>query len=61
MKKYKVEVTETLNRIVEQEANSYEEALDLVDERYQNEEIVLDWHDNCNVEFKEKTHHHHHH
>lgn len=52
MKKYKVKVTETLNRIVEQEANSYEEALDLVEERYQNEEIVLDWHDNCNVEFK---------
>ena len=52
MKKFEVEVKETLSRIVVQEANSYEEALDLVEEKYQNEDIVLNWKDNCDVEFK---------
>lgn len=45
MKLYNVEVIETLSRVVEQKANSYEEAEELVSARYSNEDIVLDWND----------------
>ena len=36
MKLYNVEVVETLSRVVEQQANSYEEAEELVSARYSN-------------------------
>ena len=42
MKKYEVRFTETLERIVIIEAESEEEAQDIADEMYDNEEIVLD-------------------
>ena len=42
MKKYIVEITETLQKQVEVEANSKEEALRLVKNKYRNEEIILD-------------------
>ena len=42
MKTYRVVVTETLQRIVYIDAKSAEEAKDKVEERYHNEEIVLD-------------------
>jgi len=42
---YNVEVKEELSRVVEQEANSYEEAEDIVASRYAEEDIVLDWED----------------
>ena len=42
MKTYKVVVTETLQRIVYIDAKSAEEAKDVAEERYHNEEIVLD-------------------
>ena len=42
MKTYKVVVTETLQRIVYDDAKSVEEAKCNVEERYHNEEIVLD-------------------
>ena len=42
MKTYKVVVTETLQRIVYVDAKSVEEAKCNVEERYHNEEIVLD-------------------
>ena len=42
MKTYAVVVTETLQRIVYIDAKSAEEAKDKVEERYHNEEIVLD-------------------
>ena len=45
MKTYKVVVTETLQRIVYVDAKSAEEAKDKAEERYRNEEIVLDWGD----------------
>lgn len=45
MKKYEVEVHEILSRIVEVEAESEEEAEEKVYEMYDNEKIVLDWHD----------------
>ena len=42
MKTYRVVVTETLQRIVYIDAKSAEEAKDEVEQRYHNEEIVLD-------------------
>ena len=42
MKKYKVEITETLQREIEVEANSNREAAYIAKELYLNEEIVLD-------------------
>ena len=45
MKKFNVEVVETLSRVVEVEAKTYEEAEAKVDEMYDNQEIVLDWND----------------
>lgn len=45
MKKYQIEVREVLSRVIEVEANNENEALDKVYEMYDNEKIVLDWHD----------------
>ena len=42
MKTYAVEITETLQRTVYVDAKSAEEAKYKVEERYRNEEIVLD-------------------
>jgi len=42
MKKYKVEITETLQTIITVEANSEDEAIDIVHQKYRDEEIVLD-------------------
>ena len=42
MKTYRVVVTETLQRIVYIDAKSAKEAKDVAEERYRNEEIVLD-------------------
>lgn len=38
---YSIEITETLQRTVDVEADSYYEALDIVREKYKNEEIIL--------------------
>lgn len=42
MKKYTIEITETLQKQVSVEANSYEEAERKVKEQYRNNEIILD-------------------
>ena len=52
MEKYKVEVVETLSRVVTQEANSYEEAQEIVESKYDNEDIVLDWQDLEDTQYK---------
>lgn len=52
MKKYKVEVKETLSRVVEQEATSYEEAETLVMDKYKNDEITLYSEDYVDTEYK---------
>ena len=44
-KTYKVEITETLQRVIEVEAKSEEEALETIEEQYRDEEIVLDYGD----------------
>lgn len=52
MKIYNVEVIENLSRVVEQKANSYEEAEEIVSNKYANEEIVLDWNDLNSTNYK---------
>lgn len=48
--RYKIKVQETLERIVEVEASSIDEARDKVEEMYNNEEIVLDYSDFVSME-----------
>lgn len=43
MNKYNIEVEEILQKVVEIEANSLDEALDIAEEKYRNEEIILDY------------------
>lgn len=49
---YEVYITETLCRTEQIEADSKEEAIDKARQAYKNEEIVLDYHDFIDVEFK---------
>ena len=51
MKTYKIEVKETLSRIIEIDANSIDEALEDVQKIYKKEEIILDSDDFFEVEF----------
>ena len=48
--RYKIKVQEILERIVEVEASSIDEARDKVEELYNNEEIVLDYSDFVGME-----------
>ena len=52
MKTYAVVITETLQRTVYIDAKSAEEAKHNVEERYHNEEIVLDWSDYQDTEIE---------
>ena len=52
MAKYNVEVVETLSKVVEIEADSYKEAEEKAEEMYDNADIVLDWEDKEDTEFK---------
>ncbi len=51
MKTFKIEVKETLSRIIEIEANSVDEAFLKIQNLYKNEEIVLDANDYVETEF----------
>ena len=51
--KFKIEITETLQRIVEVEANNLSEAISKVADTYDNEEIVLDYNDLVGFSIKE--------
>jgi len=51
MTKYNVEIIEKLSRIVEVEANTYQEAQDEVENMYNNSNIVLDYEDFKNTEY----------
>lgn len=42
MEQYKVEIIETLSRVVEVNANSSDEAIDIVRQLYEERKIVLD-------------------
>lgn len=54
MKKYRIEVTEILSRIVEIVAEDEEEALQHVKAMYQNCDLVLDASDYVKTEFSVK-------
>ena len=45
MKTFKVVITETSSKVVEVQANNKNEALETVEEMYENCEIMLDWND----------------
>jgi hypothetical protein len=51
MKEYKIEIVETICRIVTVEAQSDEEAMSKIRDDYNNAEIVLDYDDFLDVEF----------
>ncbi|MBK7986880.1 MAG: DpnD/PcfM family protein [Ignavibacteria bacterium] len=53
MQTFKIEVKETLSRIIEIEANSEDEAYLKVKGMYRNEEIVLDENDFVDTDFIE--------
>ena len=50
--KYKIEITEILQKTVEVEANDLNEALYLIKNKYKNEEIILDDTNYIETEFK---------
>lgn len=49
---YKVEITETLQRVVEVEAEDAESAIAIARQHYRNEEIVLDEGDYKGVDYE---------
>ena len=53
MKEYSIEIEETLQRIITIKAENVEEALRIVKERYDSEEIVLNAEDLKDVKFNE--------
>ena len=52
MDKYKVEITETLQKTVEVEADSKEDALHKAMKMYKKEEVILDYNDFVDLDFK---------
>lgn len=52
MAKYNVEIIENLSKVVEVEAASYEEAELIVEEMYDNSEVILDYEDKEDTNFK---------
>ncbi len=52
-KVYKIEIEETLQKVVEIEANSLDEAIDIAQNRYSNQEYILDYEDYKGVEYRE--------
>jgi len=54
MKKYRIEVTEVLSRIVETDAENEDDAVEMVRQMYRNCEIVLDASDYVETEISVK-------
>lgn len=52
-KTYKIEIEETLQKVVEIKANSLDEAIDIAQNRYSNQEYILDYEDYKGVEYRE--------
>lgn len=52
MKTFKIEVTETLSKIVEVSAENIEDALHKTKKLYNNEKIILDENNHVTTEFK---------
>ena len=55
MKTFYISVTETLNKIVEVQANDDREAIQKVSESYYNDEFELDHNDFVDAEFEDDT------
>lgn len=55
MPKFNVQVKEILRRVVEIEAETLEDAINIVDDMWQNQEIVLDADDFAYVDIEEET------
>lgn len=55
MKTFYISVTETLNKIVEVQAGSSEEALRKVEDAYDADEFELDYNDMEDLEFEDDT------
>lgn len=55
MPKFNIQLKEILRRVVEIEAETLEEAIDIAKDMYQNEEIVLDADDFAFVGITEET------
>ena len=53
MKIYEIEIEEVLQKVVKVKADSLDEAIDKVQERYKNEKYILDYNDFKCVEFRE--------
>ena len=45
MEIFKIEITETLQKVIEVSASSLDEALEIIKNKYNNEDIVLDSND----------------
>ena len=52
-KVYKIEIEETLQKVVEIQASSLDEAISIAQERYSNEEYILNEDDYKGSEFRE--------
>lgn len=52
MKKYKIEITETLQKVIEIEADNEETAILIAKMKYRNQEVILDENDFIEVGFK---------
>jgi DpnD/PcfM-like protein len=52
MKTFKIEIKETLSKIIEIEANSIEAAIEKATSLYNNEEIILSSDDYCDTEIE---------
>ena len=52
MNKYKVEITETLQKIVEVEADNEKDAMHKAMKMYKNSEVILDDNDFVDLDFK---------
>ncbi len=53
MNKFKIEVKETLSKVIEIEAENVEEAIQKVSKFYKDEEIILDSEDYLDTSIKE--------
>ena len=54
MKKYRIEVTEVLSRIIEMDAENEDDAVEMVRQMYRNCELVLDASDYVETEISVK-------
>lgn len=53
MQVYQIQIKETLSKVVKIEADNLDEAIQMAQKSYQDEDIILDWSDFVSVEFNE--------